>query len=808
MSDTLSQSRDQPDSIEPCRSPNAITVLENRYLLRGNDGRVTETPAELFRRVASAVAAAEETWGTSYQQRERIENQFYRLMATGAFLPNSPTLMNAGRRLGMLSACFVLPLEDSIEDIMATARQIALVQRAGGGTGIDLSRLRPKGSIVRSSGGTTDGPLSFLKMLSGVTDAIQQGAFRRGANMGVMRVDHPDILAFIDVKSDLARLSNYNLSVAVTDDFMESLKHRPDAPHVVVNPHTQEKGLLSKPNGRAVYAPTAPTDRGESHYTVHQIWERIVQRAWQSGDPGLVFIDEVNRHNQTPNLGPIRATNPCGEQPLLPYEACNLGSINLAAFFDRRLTESPAHHIDWDRLAQTVEWAVRFLDNVVEVNRYPTPEIDKATRATRKIGLGVMGFADLLFKLGIAYDSDEALQLADQLGSFIQDAGWGASERLAETRGTFPAWEGSVWQTQHGGRRMRNAHVVTIAPTGTISIIAGCSSGIEPVFSLAFTRQVLGGSRLVEVNRVFHAALQDHFTDESEVQPIIEHAATHGSIQGLASLPEPLKAVFRTARDVAPEWHVRMQAAWQFHTDAAVSKTVNLPADASAADVEAAFLLAYEMKCRGITVYRDGARPQQPMALAPQPEQAEESTVARPLRPRRLPEVIPSVRLRQPTPFGNMHLHISVDPQTGREREVFAQLGKGGDLANSDLEAICRLVSLLLRLDGHVDTVIDQLEGIGSSLSVPSKHGRVKSLGDGLARALRKYVAAKEKHGLEAILSGRVKSLDPQASAHGSAVAAGQEALFKIKCPECDSAGTLAFEEGCLKCHACGYSIC
>ncbi len=810
MSTSLSQTQHQPAASEPILSSNAITVLRDRYLVRDDEGHVIETPAELFRRVAKAVATAESTWGATSDQCERIEQQFYELMTSRRFLPNSPTLMNALRPLGMLSACFVLPLEDSISDIMETARQVALVQRAGGGTGIDLSALRPKGSIVRSSGGTTDGPLSFLKMLSGVTDAIQQGAFRRGANMGIMRVDHPDILAFIDLKADLSQVANYNLSVAVTDEFMQALMAVPHKAHVVTNPHTGQCGVLSKRSGLAEYNCPADGEDG-SHYSVHDIWQRIVQRAWQTGDPGLVFIDEVNRHNQTPSLGRIRATNPCGEQPLLPYEACNLGSINLSEFCVSPSADSMDEQIDWQRMQESVQWAVRFLDDVVEVNKYPTQEIHEATHATRKIGLGVMGFADMLFKLAMAYDSDEALELADRIGSFIRDAGWAASSRLAEVRGTFPAWQGSVWDTQHGGKPMRNAHVATIAPTGTISIIAGCSSGIEPLFSLAFTRQVLGGKKLVEVNSVFEAALHEHISDDTKIQQIVDHAATRGSIQDLTALPTPLKAVFRTARDISPQWHVRMQAAWQQHTDAAVSKTVNLPASAAVADVEQAFLLAHELKCKGITVYRDGARPHQPMALSTKEEQEQDHhhiASVRPTQPTKLPEVIPSVRLRQPTPFGNMHLHISVDPQTGREREVFAQLGKGGDLANSDLEAICRLVSLLLRVDGDIRMVIDQLEGIGSSLSVPSKDGRIKSLGDGLARALANYIAVKQRDGLEAILSGRVKSLDGPLGSDGPAVKRDQEAIFKIKCLDCDSAGTLAFEEGCLKCHACGYSMC
>lgn len=808
MSETVLSPDDRLVPTQLKLSPNAITVLADRYLVRDDAGQIAETPADLFRRVAKAVASPEAAFGGDGDDCARMEHQFYQLMVSSRFLPNSPTLMNAGRQLGMLSACFVLPLEDSIPDIMETARQIALVQRAGGGTGIDLSALRPKGSIVRSSGGTTDGPLSFLKMLSAVTDAIQQGAFRRGANMGVMRIDHPDILSFIDLKSDLTQVVNYNLSVAVTDDFMESVRSHPDRAHTVVNPHTGRQGVLDRESGVAKYD-LEPGRSNKSDYSVREIWQRIVQRAWESGDPGLIFIDEVNRHNPTPHLGVIRATNPCGEQPLLPFEACNLGSLNLAAFCRACTGSPPVDRIAWDAIGETVELAVRFLDNVIETNKYPTPEIHEATLATRKIGIGVMGFADLLFKLGVPYDSQEALGLADRIGAFIREAGWAASERLAATRGAFPAWKGSIWDVRHDGRLMRNAHVTTIAPTGTISIIAACSSGIEPLFSLAFARRVLGGKTLVEVNPVFEAALRERVHSARDVQRIIDHAAKQGSVQGLAGVPEPLQTVFRTAHDISPEWHVRMQAAWQRHTDAAVSKTINLPANASVQAVEEAYMLAYTLKCKGVTVYRDGARPHQPMALTNEPAAGRGSeTLAAPARPLKLPEVIPSVRLRQATPFGNMHLHISVDPQTGHEREVFAQLGKGGDLANSDLEAICRLVSLLLRLNGDVKTVIDQLEGIGSSLSVPSKDGRIKSLGDGLARALRKYLAAKQRHGLEALLSGRVRSLDPPDAAPRSTDGGPQETLFKIKCPDCEAAGTLAFEEGCLKCHACGYSMC
>ncbi|NLX54203.1 MAG: adenosylcobalamin-dependent ribonucleoside-diphosphate reductase [Planctomycetaceae bacterium] len=786
-------------------SSNALRVLSERYFARDADGQITENVDELFHRVARNVAGVEEQWSVSREEIDDLERAFHDQMIGRRFLPNSPTLMNAGRSLGMLSACFVLPLEDSIPDIMDTARQIAFVQRAGGGTGVDLSRLRPNGSIVRSSGGTTAGPLAFLQMFSGVTDAIQQGAFRRGANMGVLRVDHPDILAFIDLKSDLTKINNYNLSVAVTDTFMAAVRDTPHTAHAVVNPHTGRTGWLRRDRGVTEYEPESQPDIAV-HWTIGEVWSRIVRRGWEAGDPGLLFIDEVNRHNPVPKLGPIRATNPCGEQPLLSYEACNLGSINLSAFVHADTANRGRELLDWDRLEETVALSVRFLDDVVEANRYPTPEIHEATHRTRKIGLGVMGFADLLYEVGIAYDSERALEAAERIGGFIQRAGWSASERLAAVRGVFPVWEGSVWNGDRDGRPMRNAQVTCIAPTGTISILARCSSGIEPVFSLVFDRHVLGGQKLIEVNPVFERVLREHFGDEEKVHRILEHAGQHGSIQDLEEVPREIKAVFRTARDVSPEWHVRMQAAWQRHTDAAVSKTINLPTSATIAEVEAAYLLAHELNCKGITVYRDGSRPLQPMALATGASEEEPKTS--PLRPVRLPEVIPSVRLRQVTPFGNMHVHISVEPGTGREREVFAQLGKGGDLANADLEAVSRLVSLLLRSNGDLRMVIDQLEGIGSSLSIAAQGGRVRSLGDGLARVLSRYLRVKETHGLEALLSGRVTCLDTTEPSETRPPEVAQERLFKIKCPECDGAGTLAFEEGCLKCHACGFSQC
>jgi ribonucleoside-diphosphate reductase alpha chain len=593
-------------------SENALRVLGNRYLKKDDQGRVDETPVQLFRRVADAVARVEQD-PSSWSER------FFEIMWSRRFMPNSPTLMNAGRPLGMLSACFVLPLEDSIADIMETARQIALVQRAGGGTGIDLSRLRPAGSIVRSSGGTTEGPLSFLKMLSAVTDAIQQGAFRRGANIGTMSITHPDVLQFIKLKEDLSKVTNYNLSVTVPDSFMERVKGDRGGLHVVTSPHDRRHAWLRKSDNRPDYDNFGREDVDRSGYwTTGELFDLIVHKAWQSGEPGLIFLDRVNEVNPTPNVGRMTSTNPCGEQPLLPYEACNLGSLNLAAFHVAG-KQGPGR-IDYDALGETVRTCVRFLDNVVEANNYPTEEIDAMCRANRKIGLGVMGWADLLFKMGVPYDSEEALELAETVGDFIQREAWDEDTRLAEEKGTFENWKGSRWDTVLG-RKMRNAHCVTIAPTGTISIIAGCSGGIEPIFSLAFKRQVMRDTEgrpqiMYEINPIFLEALRQDGLGQDDIDRVVEYACERGTIEGCpVELSERVRGVFRSARDVCPEWHVRMQAAWQKHTDAAVSKTINFSAEADPDDVERAYLLAYETGCKGITVYRDGSRSNQPMAL-------------------------------------------------------------------------------------------------------------------------------------------------------------------------------------------------
>lgn len=791
-------------------SENAVRVLENRYLKKDHTGKIVETPREMFERVARHVAGVE-------VEPEKWFDPFFDMMWSLKFVPNSPTMMNAGRPLGMLSACFVLPLDDSIPDIMETARQIALVQRAGGGTGVDLSKLRPRGSIVRSSGGTTEGPMSFLKMLSGVTNAIQQGAFRRGANMGTMRIDHPDILEFVRIKEDLAQVTNYNLSVTMTDTFMEQYKKNPNVLHVIVNPHDQRRGYLRKENDFADYKAISrdlTAEEKPEFWTVGEIFDLIVAKAWGSGEPGLIFIDRVNQSNQTPNVGTMATTNPCGEQPLLPYEACNLGSLNLAKFVRADRT------LDFDGLGQTVRTAIRFLDDVVEANNYPTKEIDEMCRANRKIGLGVMGWADLLFKVRVPYDSEEALDLARKIGKFIQQVAWDADTELAEEKGCFANWKGSVWDVKFN-RKMRNAHCVTIAPTGTISIIAGCSGGIEPIFSLSFIRQVLNGQTMYETNPIFREDLEGLGLEPTEVEQVMQHASEQGTVQNHLGLPDSVREVFRTARDIAPNSHVRMQAAWQEFTDAAVSKTINFPTEATLQQVKEAYLLAFETGCKGITVYRDGSRQNQPMALKTDKSRTGSTTApaaaAAPdeskiqFAPVRLPSIMPGVRIRQITPFGNMHVKISVDPKTGVEREVFAQLGKGGDIATSDLEAVCRLLSLFLRCNGPIELAVHQLEGIGSSLSVPTRDGSVTSLADGLSRAIKTYLRAKERHGLRALLLGEVDPAEIDApvakDARGGPTASRvSQTAFKVKCPECK--GNLSFEEGCVKCPGCGYSQC
>lgn len=847
-------------------SKNAERVLRARYLKKDEEGRCTESTADLFRRVAKAVAEAETAYDPDPEIRSEWEDRFYSLMVSRRFMPNSPTLMNAGREMGMLSACFVLPVGDSISEIFDSIKHTALIQKAGGGTGFAFDELRPTGDYISSSGGTTSGPISFWRAFSEATNAIQQGAFRRGANMGLMSIDHPDILKFLYAKEDLSQFTNYNISVKVTDPWMEKFLEDREAPHVVRNPRTGQHYLIPKDVSIGEYdiRSLVKVAEGEAppdgdFYSSGDVWDIILKNAHRTGEPGVVYIDRINEYNPTPHIGRMEATNPCGEQPLLPYEACNLGSINVAAFVKE--TEGGAAVVDWSGLREVIQESIRFLDNIIDVNRYPLPEIDTICKNNRKIGLGIMGFADTLYKLGIAYNSDEGVEFGERLMAFLNDESHDYSEKLANERGCFPNWKGSIYDTKYH-RPMRNATCTTVAPTGTISIIAACSGGIEPLYSLAFVRNVLKGQSegqepMVEINPIFEAvARRGKLLSEG----LMERLATEGTLAKVSGVPEEIKRVFVCAHDIAPRWHMKMQAAFQKHCDASISKTINFPESATVEEVSEIYRLAYELGCKGVTVYRNGCRKDQPMALKDGDKskaalaKAEVGEAAyKPLKPAVLPEIASSIRVRQLTPFGNMHINITVDPQTEREMEVFAQLGKGGDLANSDLEAICRMISLWLRSGGSLKLVINQLHSIGSSLQVSTKEGKIMSLGDGLARGLKRYMWAKSERGLRSLLVGDTggEPADQAAAPNGpggngnrggngsggsselagrnggnagAATATAQDATttapsrmdalgiqwqqtqFKVRCPDCQS--PLRFAEGCVTCDGCGFSEC
>ena len=555
---------------------NAIKVLKSRYLMKDEHGKVVETPSEMFRRVAKAVAKADILYDKNVDLK-KTEETFYQVMVNREFLPNSPTLMNAGTRLGQLSACFVLPVEDSIDGIFTTLKNMAIIHQSGGGTGFSFSKLRPAGDIVGSTKGIASGPVSFMTIYDAATNVIKQGGRRRGANMGILDVSHPDILQFIEAKSQEGVLTNFNISVAVTDEFMKAVEK--DEEYSLVNPRNSKV---------------------EKKLRARHVFDLLVANAWRSGDPGLVFIDEINRHNPTPRLGKITSTNPCGEQPLLAYESCNLGSVNLSKMVKDK-------EVNWDKLRNVVRVAVHFLDNVIDVNKYPVPQIGELTKGNRKIGLGVMGFADLLILLGVSYDSEEALAIAEKVMKFIGDEATKMSVEIGQKRGAFPNFRGSLWE-KRGYKTMRNATVTTVAPTGTISIIAGCSGGIEPVFAVAFVRSVMEGTKLLEIQPTFEKVAKNRgFYSKGFMMQV----AKTGSVQKLETVPEDVRKVFVTSLDIDPSWHVRMQAAFQKFVDNAVSKTVNLPYDATVEDVRQVYLLAHKLRCKGITVYRYGSKKDQ-----------------------------------------------------------------------------------------------------------------------------------------------------------------------------------------------------
>ncbi len=716
-------------------SKNAIKVLEKRYLRKDEEGNVLETPEEMLWRVATSVAAAEEAWN---QDQEKRAAEFYEIMASLQFLPNSPTLMNAGSELGQLSACFVLPIGDSMEEIFDTLKATALVHKSGGGTGFNFSRIRPAGDRVRSTSGVASGPISFMELFNEATEVVKQGGMRRGANMGILEVTHPDIFDFIRAKTARGRLSNFNLSVGVPDSFMRAVKE--DSDWELRNPRT----------GKAV-----------STVKAAEIFDLLVQSAWATGDPGLVFLDRINEKNPTPHIGRIDSTNPCGEQPLLPYESCNLGSINLVRFL------GIGGDFDWEALARTIETAVRFLDDVIEMNHYPLPAIGEMSRKNRKIGLGIMGWAEVLFEKGIAYGSRESLELAEEVMSFIQSKGHAASEALAEERGCFPNWKGSLWEKL--GKKMRNATVTTIAPTGTLSILADCSSGIEPVFALAYQRKTFETETLNVVNGILLRKLEE----AGLMRPgLIEAIGESGSLKGL-DLPENFKRVFLTSHEIHFEDHVRMQAAFQKYTDNAVSKTINFPNEAGLEEIRQAFWLAFDSGCKGITVYRDRCKENQVLYPGLKekavPAQTEAKTV-----PRRRPAMLRGTTVKIPTAFGN--LYLTVNEMDSRPFEVFATLGKSGKDTQAHTEALGRLISLALRSGVPVEEVVSQLKGIGGSQPVWEEDGIILSLPDAIARGLEK--------------------------AGGFKV---EESTVEM-CPCCGS--SLIHSEGCTRCRSCDFSKC
>ena len=736
-------------------SANALKVLQRRYLKKGENGELRETPEEMFRRVARAIAQAERLHNPSAAVDE-YEETFYRLMTSLEFMPNSPTLMNAGRELGQLSACFVLPVGDSMDSIFEAIKHTALIHKSGGGTGFSFSRVRPKNDVVLSTAGVSSGPLSFMSVFDAATETIKQGGTRRGANMGIMRVDHPDILDFITAKHDDDRLNNFNISVAVTDEFMRAVEA--DEEYPLVNPRSGE-------TVRSLRA--------------RKVFNSMITLAWKNGDPGIVFIDRINEHNPTPRLGAIESTNPCGEQPLLPYESCNLGSINLARVCDDG-------HLDYGRLGRIVKTAVRFLDDVIDVNNYPLPQIAEMSRGNRKIGLGVMGFADLLFRLGIPYDSDEAVRLAGQLMEFVHTQAQAASVELADERGVFPNFEGSIFDVE-GGPRLRNATVTTIAPTGTISIIAGCTSGIEPLFALSYMRRkVLDDDEMLEVYPYFEeVARREGFYSEALLQRI----ADEGSVRHLDDVPELWRNVFATAHDVTPEWHVKLQAAFQGHTDNAVSKTVNFPNHATADDVEKVYLLAFRSGCKGVTIYRDGSREEQVLNVGAAPRRSgrrDPATGLATTRPSR-PRLLTGETERMDTGCGKLFV-IMNDDEHG-PREVFANMGKAGGCASSNTEALGRLISLALKKGASPSEIVDQLKGIRCHVPYGMGPNATLSCADAIGKAIeRRYIAGA-----------------------GTPVVAPEPQLALVEvaqgaCPDCG--GAIEHEGGCVVCRLCGYSKC
>jgi ribonucleoside-diphosphate reductase alpha chain len=818
-------------------SENALTVLKRRYLVKDEQGNPAESPDSLFWRVARTIAAPDGAYGASPKAVEALAEAFFQLMATRVWMPNSPTLMNAGRPLGQLSACFVLPVEDSLSNgksgIYDTLRNMALVHQSGGGTGFSFSRLRPKNDVVRSTMGVASGPVSFMSLYDASTDVVKQGGTRRGANMGILRVDHPDILDFVTCKDDTTKITNFNISVAVTDAFMRAVEQGTE--YDLIHPRTQR--AVGRLNAREVFA-------------------KIVHGAWKTGEPGVFFIDRANHYNPVPHLGGYEATNPCGEQPLLPYDVCNLGSINVGLFVKNG-------QVDWDGLRKAVHLCTHFLDNVIDANKYPLPEITDLANRIRRIGLGIMGWADLLVRMGIPYNSNEAVDLGRELMRFVDDEAKVESERLAAQRGVFAEWEKSIWgpdatcaRDANGNRirpmhRLRNCNLTTVAPTGTISIIAGCSSGIEPLFAVAFMRNQ-AGVLMPDVNEDFIAiAKREGWYSEDLMKRIAEAGHIH-----FDEVPEKWQRVFVTAHDVTPEWHIRTQAAFQDSTDSAISKTCNFPEAASEDDVRKIYELAYQLNCKGVTVYRDNSREQQVLstgktaqkvmadagsggqeraeAAASKAEAAElkatiaeleaelgrtrkhlhevESENLQRRAKRSRPELLRGTTRRLETPLGTLYVTITEDDKA-QPFEVFMSLGKAGAALMADVEAIGRLISLALRAGIPIQEIHRQLRGISSDRVTGLGPNKVLSVPDAIGIAIERWL--QDKQGVQQDLlhpgaapgeTSPVRHSARDAEGHVYQVGGMREEQFVGACPDCGS--QLEFAEGCVKCHVCGYSEC
>jgi ribonucleoside-diphosphate reductase alpha chain len=824
-------------------SDNARIVLAKRYLRKDENGKPVEEPEEMFWRVALTIAEADAKYGAGTDEVRQLAREFYLLMTRRLFEPNSPTLMNAGRPLGQLSACFVLPVDDALSNgqsgVYDTLRAMAMVHQSGGGTGFSFSRIRPSGDIVRSTTGVASGPVSFMSLYDSSTEVVKQGGTRRGANMGILRVDHPDIEHFIDCKQDITKITNFNISVAITDAFMNAV--RKGEAYDLVNPRTKE--IVGQLDARMIF-------------------DKIVQNAWKTGEPGVFFIDRANFYNPVPHLGSYEATNPCGEQPLLPYDVCNLGSVNVGAFVrtDVPATEPWYDRVDWKEYRRVTRLSTHFLDNVIDANQYPLPEITDLANRIRRIGLGVMGFADLLVRLGIPYNSEEGVEVGRRVMEFLDEESKKESERLAEIRGAFPEWEQSIWGPDETAarapngerirpmRKLRNCNVTTVAPTGTISIFAGCSSGIEPLFAVAFMRNQ-AGSLMPDVNDDFVKFAKDGGWYSAE---LMERIAREGHIH-FAEVPQAVQRAFSTAHDISPEWHVRMQSAFQEHCDSAISKTTNFPHEATVDDVRKIYELAFDLGAKGVTVYRDGSRDGQVLstgatktpaqqaedaakvaeAAAKVAEQAErmaklerevarlradlrdsEAQVAQARRQKRKrPNVLNGTTRKMSSPLGDVFVTINEDGEH-KPFEVFATLGKAGSVAMADVEAIGRLISLALRFGIPVNDVYQQLRGISSDRAIGFGDNKVLSVPDAIAQALG--LREREKAGIQQelipeVVGGKTEvvelpeTLETQPQLTFSTYASEAE-TFMGTCPDCSS--QLEFAEGCKKCHACGYSEC